>query len=188
MFHTHRTMRPAQRQGQALLVAVLLMMVILLTGILFVAIVSYNQFQSTRSTDVTAAQSLAQAGIRWCNDNLMRSPLGADWRPPYRPYDPTNYVLGDTDTWPVPPVELTDGTVVGLYGADGIEGSSDDYYTDYEIARGWHGMVDATSGAYQRMGFARIPDMGSTPADVRTSGTIPLEIGELGAKDTFSSA
>ena len=77
--------RPGVRRtaGQALLVAVLLMMVILLTGILFVAIVSYNQFQSSRSADVVAAQSLADAGIRWANDNLSKNVEGADWRPPF---------------------------------------------------------------------------------------------------------
>lgn len=177
MFGTNRSYPRTGRKGQALLVAVLLMMVILLTGVLFVAIVSYNQEQSARSSDVVAAQSLAEAGIEWCNTNLMNSPLGADWRPPFRALDPGTFNAADPDTWPIPPVISSDGaTNYGAFGPDGVEDTEDDYYSDFERARGWHGEVDAANPAvYRRFGFVRIPDVNATPA-----GTgLPTEIAAL---------
>lgn len=73
------------RRGQVLLVAVLLMMAILLLGSLFVAIVSYNQYQTVRHGDMLTARALAEAGIRYADYMLTHSPLGADWRPPLPP-------------------------------------------------------------------------------------------------------
>jgi len=176
MFGTNRSYPRTGREGQALLVAVLLMMVILLTGVLFVAIVSYNQEQSARSSDVVAAQSLAEAGIEWCNTNLINSPQGADWRPPFRALDPGIFDPADPDTWPVPPVLGSDGTDYGVYGPLGVEGDEDDYYTDFEIARGWHGEVDAANPAvYRRFGFVRIPNVNATP----TGTGLPSEIAAL---------
>lgn len=167
------------RQGQALMVAVLLMMVILLTGILFVAVVTYNQSQSGRSVDVGAAQALAEAGIRWCNTNLMKSPEGADWRPPFRAYDPSNPPnAADRSTWPVPPVMLTNGTAWGVYGPDGVADTEDDYYSEFERSRGWHGLVDATTGRYLRLGFTRIPDLNALPV----GASVPAETGVVGGK------
>jgi len=71
--------------GQALLIAVLIMMAILLVGALFVAIVNYNQQSSVRHSDMVAAQGLAEAGIRYADYMLQYSPAGADWRPPFVP-------------------------------------------------------------------------------------------------------
>ena len=50
-----------RRGGQALLIAVLLMMAILLVGILFVAIVTYNQSSSARHEDMLLGQALASS-------------------------------------------------------------------------------------------------------------------------------
>ncbi len=182
-----RDYRAGQR-GQALLVAVLLMMVILLTGILFAAIVSYNQHQSARSSDVNAAQGLAEAGIRWCNENLLHSPQGADWRPPYRALDLSTFDQATPSTWPVPPVQDTSGKDYGTYGRDLAAAgttdqtpamdTADDYYSDFERARGWHGLVDAGTGEYIRYGFYRLPDVNGTPGAV----TLPTEVGALSGK------
>lgn len=169
----------ARRDGQALLVAVLLLIVILLTGILFVALVSYNQQQSARSADVNTAQGLAEAGIRWCNENLTNSPQGADWRPPFRGFGSAGaYDPADRDTWPVPPVMDTDGSPYGVYGPDGMPNTEQDYYRDFELARGWHGLVDAATGEYLRYGYYRIPDLNSTPQEV----TLPTEAGAIAGK------
>ena len=168
MFASNSRWRAGQREGQALLVAVLLMMVILLTGILFVAIVTYNQHQSVRSADVNTAQGLAEAGIRWVNENLVHSPQGADWRPPFRALNFGSYAAGNRDTWPVPPAMDTAGVDYGTYGIDQTEDTDDDYYSDFERARNWHGLVDVTSGEarYIRHGFCRLPDVNGTPSPV----------------------
>ncbi len=133
-----------QRGGQALLVAVLLMLAILLVGILFVAIVSYNQSQSARHEDMVVAQGLSEWGIRFADEMLQTSVLGADWRPP------------------LPPALYADGTHdADLEGPDGMFGTEDDYYTDDEIARGWAPLREGTvaaPGAYIRWGYTRYPD------------------------------
>ncbi len=136
-----RAWRSAGRRGQALLVAVLLMMAILLIGILFVALVTYNQSQSTRHEDLVTAQALAEAGIRYANEQLMNSPLAADWRPPE------------------PPATYTDGSQdPEVAGPDGLMDTEDDYYTSTELERGWAPLVDAATGEYVRRGYSRIPD------------------------------
>lgn len=167
------------RRGQALLVAVLLMSVILLVGILFAAIVSFNQEQSARHLDLVAAQLQADAGINYASRMLESSPQGADWRPRFVPYvpvtpvplvtDPTTWPA-DPASWPNPPAKYEDGSVdFNFYGPDGIEGSEDDYYSDFEIVRGWFPVRRGDPGApgeFIRMGFFRFPDPNQVAAGV----------------------
>jgi hypothetical protein len=169
-----RAVAACGRRGQVLLIAVLLMMVVLLVGILFVALVTRNQQQSARHVDVVSADALAEAGIRYVDRMLQTSPLGADWRPHFQPYvlpsaaDPyyPSYDEDDPATWPSPPAMYrdTDGTISwdpNFYGPDGIAGSEDDYYSDFDITRGWcplrKGSVDAP-GEFIRFGYHRYPD------------------------------
>lgn len=82
----------AQR-GQSLIVAVIVMFVLLFVGGLFVALVARNLLNTGRARDTIAAQSLADAGIRFADSFLQYSPEGADWRPspataPPDPSDP----------------------------------------------------------------------------------------------------
>ena len=133
-----------RRGGQVLLVAVLLMLAILLIGILFVALVTYNQSQSARHEDQVVAQGLAEAAIRFADEQLQTSVLGADWRPP------------------LPPAQYADGSYDSDFdGPDGMLGTEDDYYTDDEIARGWAPLREGSVGApggYRQWGFTRYPD------------------------------
>ncbi|NLO73395.1 MAG: hypothetical protein GX100_04695, partial [candidate division WS1 bacterium] len=145
----------------------LMMMAVVLVGVLFVALVSYNQEQSTRDSDVIRATALAEAGLRYADEMLTNSPQGADWRPPFRPFDPATYDVNDPATWPVPPVWFTDGTCTpNALGPDGIQFTDDDYYTDEEVRHGWAALVNLTPPGppgpsapyYERYGFARYPD------------------------------
>ena len=158
------------RDGQALLVAVLLMTVILLIGILFAALVSYNQGQSARHVDVVGADQNAAAGINYANGMLQYSPEGADWRPHFVAYAGTGTEdrqdsstwPQDPSLWPSPPAQYQDGTVdFNFWGLDGTEGTEDDYYSDFDMVRGWFplraGSVTAP-GRFLRMGFHRYPD------------------------------
>ncbi|MBC7289457.1 MAG: hypothetical protein H5T86_15725, partial [Armatimonadetes bacterium] len=138
----------SRREGQVLLVAVLLMAAILLLGALFVAIVNYNQYQSSRHGDVLMARALAEAGIRYADYMLTHSPLGADWRPPQPPmYD-----------------VATNSYDPGFWGPDNVQDTTDDYYLPEEIARGYHGLRDSSTGTIIRMGFSRYPDPLGGPA------------------------
>lgn len=158
------------RGGQVLLIAVLLMTAILLVGILFVALVSRNQEQSSRHVDVVTAQALAEAGVRYADRMLQTSPQGADWRPHFVPYvDPATpdpnfppYNADDPATWPSPPAMYESGEYdPGFWGLDGIQGSDDDYYSDYDIMHNYHALRAgsiAAPGEYLRTGFSRYPD------------------------------
>lgn len=156
------TMRAGARGGQALLVAVLLMMAILLVGILFVALVTYNQSQSARHEDALVAQAVAEGGIRYATHMLENSPDGIDWRPP------------------APPAMYTDGTVDdGFWGPDGVQDTEWDYYTDMEMSRGWAAIIDNSTdpGSYVRgPGFTRYPDP-RNPSDV-TDDEMPRIMGQ----------
>ncbi|MEI6501263.1 MAG: hypothetical protein WCP21_09595, partial [Armatimonadota bacterium] len=156
------------RNGQALLMAVLLMSVILMVGILFAAVVSFNQEQSARHLDMLAAQLQAEAGVNYASSMLESSPQGADWRPRFVAYaggsETTDKATWPKNpaTWPNPPAKYEDGSVdYNFFGADGIEGTEDDYYSDFEIVRGWfplrHG-TPAAPGTFIRMGYFRFPD------------------------------
>lgn len=125
------------------MVAVLLMMAILLVGILFVALVTYNQSQSERHEHTLAAQAMAEAGIRYATYMLENSPEGADWRPPEPPM-----------------MDTTGAMEPDVYGPDGVPGTEDDYYTDTELARGWAPVVSdlGTPDVYIQRGFSRFPD------------------------------
>ncbi|MCD6350481.1 MAG: hypothetical protein J7M26_00055 [Armatimonadetes bacterium] len=134
--------RGGRRRGQVLLIAVLLMTVVLLMGILFVAIVNYNQHQSARHGDMLLARSLAEAAIHYADYMLQKSPLGADWRPPRPPM--MDVALNTYDP--------------GFWGSDDIPQTEDDYYLPEEIVRGYHGLYNSTTGEVIRIGFTRYPD------------------------------
>jgi len=151
------------RRGQVLLIAVLLMMVVLLVGILFVALVTRNQQQSARHLDVVTAQALAEAGIRYADTMLQTSPQGADWRPRFVAHDPATYDADDPSTWPSPPAMYEDGSVdPRFYGADGVPDTEDDYYSDFDIIRGWCPLrtkdTDGDPYEFVRHGYHRYPD------------------------------
>ncbi len=167
--------------GQALVLVVLLMMAVILVGVLFVAVVSFNQESSQMLSDRMRADQLANAGLRFADYMLTYSPEGADWRPPFRPYvPPTGFSPTDPTTWtdantrPVPPVYIGDpaagpGSWIAtgdMFGPDGISYTDDDYYMEEEVNRGWAGLVNPNPpGApgpsapyYVRLGFTRYPD------------------------------
>lgn len=169
------TIRPQMhhgRSGQALIIAVLLMSVILLVGILFAAVVSYNQQQSARHVDVVAAQLQAEAGVNYASAMLENSPQGADWRPRMVSYtgtgtedpaDPSTWPA-DPSTWPSPPARYLGAPEeydFNFWGPDGIRDTEDDYYSEFDMVRGWYPLRQGTRsapGPFVRLGFHRFPD------------------------------
>jgi hypothetical protein len=126
-----------QQKGQALLIAVLLMTVILLVGAIFVAIVIYVQSQSARHGQMRQAKALSDGGIQYA-DRMLRTGT-ADWRPP----DPPAWCAGADDQFSAldavvdPSYSGDDGFDPGFWGPDGVPETEDDYYTYEEVDRGW---------------------------------------------------
>lgn len=79
----------AARRGQTLIVAIAVLFVLLFIGGIFVAQVARNLQQAGRSREVQDAYALAEAGIRYCSDQLEASEDGADWRPAPTPPMPS---------------------------------------------------------------------------------------------------
>ena len=73
--------RKERRQGQALLLAVLIMLLAALLGAGFLAVVSGNLNQSARVADKTRAIEASRAGIAYANAQLSGSSQGDLWRP-----------------------------------------------------------------------------------------------------------
>ncbi len=73
--------RAERRQGQALLLAVLIMLLAALLGAGFLAVVSGNLNQSARIADKTRAIEASRAGIAYANAQLSGSSQGDLWRP-----------------------------------------------------------------------------------------------------------
>ena len=73
--------RAQRRQGQALLLAVLIMLLAALLSAGFLAVVSGNLNQSARIADKTRAIEASRAGIAYANAQLSGSSQGDLWRP-----------------------------------------------------------------------------------------------------------
>ncbi len=109
-----RGMKRARRRGQALLMAVLLMVFAALLGATFITVVALNLSQTARSESKNDARVAAQAGLRYANDQITQSEAGEDWRP--------------EQVSPPPAPRLPNGNVNPEY---------DRYYTPFERAQGW---------------------------------------------------
>jgi hypothetical protein len=83
IMHATHSLFPTRRaqRGQTLIVAIAILFVLLFIGGVFVAQVGRNLTVSGRSRQIQQATELAEAGIRYCQDQLVSSEEGADWRP-----------------------------------------------------------------------------------------------------------
>ena len=162
----------AANHGQALLLAILIMMAILLTGTLFVAVVNYSQRSSTRHSDMVKAMNLAEAGIRYANYMLQFSAEGLDWRPPAPPYQFSD-----------------DSSSSYFWGLDGVQYTDDDYYAAQEIDNKWSALInvgdDSTAATdddyFVRFGFTRYPP----PANVETVDSPDIQGGHYLLRVTY---
>ena len=87
--------RPVRRRlhraqpGQTLVVALAVLFILLFLGGTFVYNVAHNLTDARRGGDTSAALALAQAGLKYCDEELTGSADGADWRPtPSSPIGP----------------------------------------------------------------------------------------------------
>ena len=82
MWHGVGGAQPPQRpRGQALIVAVLLLILVAAIAAVFLAVVAANLAFSVRQVDITEAAFIAEAGIQHADHQLTFDPTGADWRP-----------------------------------------------------------------------------------------------------------
>lgn len=104
-----------KRRGQALVVAVLLMVFAALLGSTFLTVIALNLNQTAREEDRSLARAATQAGFLFINEQLTQSPQGEQWRPEILAPPPAPMLPGDTQPDP----------------------EYDVYYTKLEQAQGW---------------------------------------------------
>jgi len=74
-------MNLCNQRGQSLLLALLVMFLLVFVAGLFVALIARNVGRAHRSGEVLSTDYLAEAGIRYANDQFTYGEDGADWRP-----------------------------------------------------------------------------------------------------------
>ncbi len=79
------------QQGQTIVVALLVLLLLGFVGGLFASIVTRNLRNAGRSNRIQTSDYYAEAGIRFADDQLTQSLDGADWRPPLQ------YQISDAD-------------------------------------------------------------------------------------------
>jgi hypothetical protein len=94
-------------RGQTLLLAIIIMLLLALVGAGFIVTVAHDMQQSDREVGMVSGKFLAEAAIRYADEQLTHSLQGADWRPTY------------PATLPVPTPTDTS------------------YWDEYEIVKGW---------------------------------------------------
>ena len=80
-YHLRSLVKVRKQKGQTLVIALIVLFVLLLIGFVFLGILNRNIVQSNTSQQRSLAEDLADAGIRYSQDQLQNNPLGADWRP-----------------------------------------------------------------------------------------------------------
>ncbi len=83
--------RLSSQAGQALIIAVLLLVLLAILSATFVAFVSHALAQSGRRSDVQAAERMSVAGIHYAHRQLRTSPDLSNWRPAGPVPFPPNY-------------------------------------------------------------------------------------------------
>lgn len=100
-------LRRRREAGQSLIVAIIVLFLLLFLGGIFIALIARNLRQAQRAAQVTGANQFAEGGIRYLDDQLVKSPEGADWRAipdsATNPNDPDYFWIKPLDTNPESP-------------------------------------------------------------------------------------
>lgn len=105
--------------GQSVVLALAVMFLMIFMGALFVTMIARNLTRVDRATDTSQAQQLAEAGLRYADQQLTFSDEGADWRPQLNqtfnlkpgadPRDPDYFWLTDNGSFKNPFVRFASG-------------------------------------------------------------------------------
>jgi hypothetical protein len=128
-----------RRKGQALILAVLVMLMVAVLSAGFLVVVSGNLNHTARVTDKTRAIESARSGLKFVNQQLTYSQLGEKWHPGFIPVNYNALTLAEQARLGVGesviPTQTNNGDAT--YGI---------YYSSVDIANGWAGK------------FAKFPD------------------------------
>lgn len=147
-----RTNRRHREGGQSLTVAIVVMFLLLFIAGLFIALVINNLRNTKDAAQRVNATKYAEAGLRYLDEQLTKSPEGADWRP--NPNDP----LGDQNPAADPTNAVND-----------VDPNDPDYEWLAEVFPGRDGY--AADGTPQDFGpYTRVEFGGPTPSQGNLGG------------------
>ncbi|MFZ4506299.1 MAG: hypothetical protein ACOYON_01210 [Fimbriimonas sp.] len=69
-----------RERGQTVIIALIVLGVLMIVGTVFIGLINRNIQTQARLQGRSEANDLAEAGIRYAHDQLVKSELGADWR------------------------------------------------------------------------------------------------------------
>ncbi len=78
--------RFSSQSGQALTIAVLLLILMAILAAIFVAFIAHSVTQTGRRTDVENAERASAWGVKYAHQQLQTSPDQCNWRPEFPPY------------------------------------------------------------------------------------------------------
>ncbi len=142
MIQTYSSRYNRHRTGQALLLAVLVMVFAALIGVTFITVVAVNIGQTGREEERDKARQAAEAGLAFANLQLTNGIRGIRWRPEQEIITPAI---------PIP--------VQGPPAATNVF-----YWTPFDQAQGWagyNGQCDTPTGTCEG-NFVKFPDPRST--------------------------
>lgn len=146
--------RRRNRTAQSLTVAIIVLFLLLFLGGLFIALIVNNMRATGRSTQGNAADKLAEAGVKYLDDELTRSPEGADWRP-------VPFVADAADTDGNGNYDDQDTNANGIRNAEPLRTADPDYE--------WLRPCSSTGGE-EPCGYSRVDFGGRTPSSGNLGG------------------
>lgn len=96
---TPRGSRHYAAPGQALIMAVLVMFLLVGLAGVFIAMISHAMWQTARAEERDRLEAVALAGLHQVQNELLNSPEGADWRPGLGPDQDANNPLAGNPGW-----------------------------------------------------------------------------------------
>ncbi|WP_394793183.1 hypothetical protein [Armatimonas sp.] len=155
--------RRRNQTAQSLTVAIIVLFLLLFLGGLFIALISNSIRDTKRSGEGTASDKLADAGIKYLDDQLTRSPEGADWRPVPFVADPGDATVTTEGTT----YDDQDSNGNGVRNAEPLRLSDPDYE--------WLKPCDLLSPT-EPCGYSRADFGGRTPAAGNLGGRALVKI------------
>lgn len=159
--------RRRNRAAQSLTVAIIVLFLLLFLGGLFIALIVNNMRATSTSSKGIAADKLAEAGLKYLDDELTKSPEGADWRPVPFVADPDDTSL--TTSGQTYDDQDSDGD--GVRNAEPLRPSDPDY--------DWLRPCSASNGSPlnpEPCGYSRVDFGGRTPGAGNLGGRALVKI------------
>jgi len=118
-----------REKGQTIIIAMVVLGILLILGVVFLGVIDKSGKTAYNMGNRSAANDLAEAGVRYAHSQLLSSPLGADWRGTLTSLGAGNATLDPDVYYLRPPAQIAGGAglpftpgspQIDLGGPDGL--------------------------------------------------------------------